>query len=176
MKQIILEDQFEFKQKAVLITLSILPLLFILSFFINFNNIQPGKLIFALSMFILSFTLFICFLILTFFKKGIKVMDNEIYFTLSFMGKPFYSKKIDIEDKKIFTILKKNVLQKNSYLSAGGADISYKYLNFEFVALSRNHLIKKHLITLNSLDYVDNLKELLENNSLLKYEVYSPNK
>jgi hypothetical protein len=176
MKRIILEDQFEFKQKAVLIILSILPLLFILSFYINFNNIQPDNLTFTLLMFILSFTLFICFLILTFIKKGIKVKDNEIYCTLSFMGKHFYSKKIDIEDKKIFTFLKKNVLQKNSYLSAGGADISYEYSCFKFVALSRNHLINKHLITLNSLDYVDNLKEFLEKNSLLKYEVYSPNK
>jgi hypothetical protein len=174
MKQIILEDQFEFKQKAILIILSILPLIFILSFFINFKHIQPQNLIFDLSMFILSFTLFICFLILPFLKKGIKVKDSEIYLTLSFMRKLFYSKKIDIGNEKIFTILKKNVLQKNSYLSAGGADISYEYLNFEFVALSTNHLTKKHLITLNSLDYVNNLKELLENDSTLKYEVYSP--
>jgi hypothetical protein len=176
MKQIILEDHFEFKQKAILIILSVLPLLFMLSFLINFKRIHDEKFIASLLIFILSFLLFSFFTVLIFSKKGIRIDGQEIYWILTFAGKSFYSKKINRDYKSIFTVLSKNVLQKNIYLSTGGADLSYKYINHEFVALSNNHLVKEHLITVNSQDKMMNLKMMLESNSALKYEMYSPNK
>lgn len=51
-----------------------------------------------------------------------------------------------IPQKKVILYLCKNVSQRNDYLSAGGADLSYKFAIQNFVLLNENHLEKQSII------------------------------
>ncbi len=175
MNKIVLNHNFEFKQKAILLV----PTFFFLYFsficwqtFFN-HRIEELNNVFFIILFIFSI-LGISLLALTFSKVGFKVHNNELYKTLSFLNFDFYSKKINPKKNEIFSILYKNVFQRNDYLSAGGADVSYKFAVQDFVLLSENHLEKQSIVKLNSQKYSDELKIFLEESGKLKFEIYSP--
>lgn len=176
MNKIILKDNFEFKQKAILLV----PTFFFLYFsfvglqtFLN-HKIEELNITFFIMLFIFSI-IGISLLALTFSKVGFKVLDNDLYKILSFLDFNFYSTKINPKDSKIFSILYKKAFQRNDYLSAGGADVSYNFAIQDFVLLSQNHLEKESIIRLNSEKHSDKLKIFLEESGKLKYEIYSPN-
>lgn len=177
MKIIILEDNFEFKQKAILGVVASFALLFLLSFALNFNNIiNSQNFIISVIILIVSIIFFCVLVPLIFSRKGIKTENNKLFLTHSFLGKLLYFKEVETKNRKVFTILKNNVLQKNSFLSAGGADLSYKYFKFHFVIIDDRHFNKTTLLTLSSIQNAHKLKLFLERNSGLKYEGYSPQK
>ncbi len=176
MNKVILNDNFEFKQKAMLLV----PAFFFLYFsyigwgtFFN-HKIEELNYVFFIMLFVFSI-LGISLLALTFSKVGFKIHNDELYRTLSFLNFEFYSKKTNPKNNKIFSILYKNVFQRNDYLSAGGADVSYKFAVQDFVLLSDNHLEKESIVRLNSQKHSDELKLFLEDVGKLKFETYSPN-
>ncbi|GAA3735545.1 MULTISPECIES: hypothetical protein [Flavobacterium] len=176
MNKIILNDNFEFKQKAILLV----PTFFFLYFscvglqtLIN-HKIKDLNVAFFIMLFVFSM-IGISLLVLTFSKVGFKVQDNELYRILSFLDFNFYSKKINAKGNKIFSILYKKAFQRNEYLSAGGADVSYNFAVQDFVFLNENHLEKESIVKLNSQKHSEELKLFLEESGKLKFEIYSPN-
>ena len=174
MDSIILEDNFEFKQKAMFTVLAFFSLSLFIQFISNFQTIENSEKPRMAFTAILGFAAFIFFVVIMLSKKGIMRKNEELFLIYTFSGKRFYSKNLHLDDKNIFTIFKKNVIQRNVYLSAGRPDLSYKDLRFDFLALDKNHLDKQAIITLNSVDAADDLKLFLEEKHL-KHEVYSPN-
>lgn len=175
MNKIILNPNFEFKQKAILLV----PTAFLL--FLSYScwdillNTKIENLNGVFFVFLFMFTVLGLFLFcLTFSKAGFKSNNNVLYKTLSFLNVEFYSKKINPKDKKIFSVLYKKVFQRNDYLSAGGADFGYKFAIQDFVLLNEKHLEKESIIRLESQKYSDELKIFLEEFGELKYEIYSP--
>jgi len=175
MKKIILNYNFEFKQKAILLV----PTSFFLYFsFICWstlftNRIEELNYVFFIILFLFSI-LGIGLFGFTFSKIGFKTFNDQLYKTLSFLNFEFYSKKINPNQKKIFSVLYKNVFQRNDYLSAGAADLSYEFAIQEFVLLDENHITKEPIIKLSSQKYTDQLKLFLEEFGQLKFEIYSP--
>lgn len=176
MNKIILNHNFEFKQKVILLV----PTFFFLYFsyigwqtFFN-HKIEELNYVFFIMLFVFSI-LGLSLVALTFSKVGFKICNDKLYKTLSFLQFDFYSKGINSNDKKIFSVLYKNVFQRNDYLSAGGADVSYKFAVQDFVLLSENHLEKQSIVRLNSQELSDHLKVFLEESGKLKFEIYSPN-
>ncbi|MCD9575134.1 hypothetical protein [Flavobacterium soyae] len=175
MNKIVLSHNFEFKQKAILLV----PTSFFLYFsyigwqtFFN-HKIEELNYVFFIMLFIFS-VLGMSLFALTFSKVGFKIHNNELYRTLSFFNFDFYSKKINPKKNEIFSILYKKVSQRNEYLSAGGADVSYEFAIQDFILLNENHLEKQSIIKLNSQKYSDQLKLFLEESGQLKFEIYSP--
>jgi hypothetical protein len=175
MNKIILNYNFEFKQKAILL----IPTAFLL--FLSYGcwkALFTGKIerlheLFFIILFVVTFLGLFLFC-LTFSKAGFKSNNNNLYKTVSFLNFEFYAKKINPKGKKIFSILYKNVSQRNDYLSSGGADKSYKFAIQDFILLNENHLEKESVIKLDSQKYSDELKMFLEEFGQLKFEIYSP--
>lgn len=170
--QIVLDNTFDFKQKGILLILSSIPVLFLIGLINNSDKLLGGK---NIIIFFLSISLLFILLSIIFSKKGFLYRNNSVYLSYSFLNKSIYSKSILLDGKTSFTFLKQNILQKNTYLSAGGADLSYKNISFSIVLLNKNHTQKKHLITVNSIKNTEELKLFLENVTNLKYEIYHPN-
>ncbi|WP_395049950.1 hypothetical protein [Flavobacterium sp.] len=175
MKKIIVEDSFDFKQKAILLILTSIPLLFVFAFFYNIKNfINTDKFILNFIFLLVALLFSILGFIIMFSKKGFNINNGNLYLSYTFLQKNIYYKNVSLNNKIAFTIFNKRVTQNNTYLSAGGADLSYKYINNDIVLLSQNHLEKTIIITINSSDNANALKVFLENYSGLKYEIYSP--
>ena len=173
---IVLDHTFDFKQKAILLVLSLIPVLFLIGLINNSDKLLDSKnTIIIIFVFFLSISLLLILLSIIFSKKGFLYRNNSVYLSYTFLNKSIYSKKILLDGKTSFTFLKQNILQKNTYLSAGGADLSYKDISFSIVLLNKNHTQKKHLITVNSIKNIEELKLFLENVTNLKYEIYHPN-
>lgn len=175
-RQIVLDSTFDFKQKVILSILSSIPVLFLIGFINNSNKLLGSKnTILVIFVFTLCISLLFILLSIIFSKKGFLYKNNSIYLSYTFLNRSIYTKNILLDGKTSFTLLKQNILQKNTYLSAGGADLSYKDISFSIVLLNKNHTQKKHLITVNSVKNIEELKLFIENSTNLKYEIYSPN-
>ena len=170
MKKISLEDNFDFKQKAIILVLISFPLLMIFSFFNNFQNFKHSdKLILNCILVIICMVISIMLSMIMFSKKGLMFKNGNLYLTYVFIRKTIYSKYINIENKTSFTVFKKKVTQKNSYLSTGGADLSYRYLIFDIMILNQNHLDKEKIMTVNKIESVNKIKLFLEDLTPLKW-------
>lgn len=175
MEKIIVGDSFDFKQKAILSILISIPLLFIFAFFYNIKNfISTDKFIMNFMFLLVALLLSLLGLIIMFSKKGFNINNGKLYLSYTFLHKNIYCKNVSLNNKTAFTIFNKTVIQNNTYLSSGGADLSYKYSNYDIILLSQNHLEKTIIITVNSSDKANALKSFFENYSGLKYEVFSP--
>jgi hypothetical protein len=174
--RIVLNDTFDFKQKAILLVLSSIPVLFLIGLINNSDKNTESKNVFLFILIsIICILILFLLLLIIFSKKGFLFNNNSLYLSYTFLNKNIYSKIILLDDKTSFTFLKQNILQKNTYLSAGGADLSYKDISFNIVLLNKNHTQKKHLITINSIKNTEELKLFIENATNLKYEIYNPN-
>ena len=175
-KNLILEDKFEFKQKAIFFVLMMFPFLVLISLFSKIQSLKHTQI----NIFSILTAVFICilissfFLVIAFLKKGLSIENNNLYISYSFLKKNIYRSNVNLNNNNIFSIFNKNVIQNNTYLSAGKVDLSYKYLTYDFVLLNENHLKRSAIITVTSIESKDNLKVFLEENSNLKYEIYSP--
>lgn len=174
MESIILEDNFEFKQKSIFAVLAFFSLSLFLKFISNFQTLENSQKPMLAFIAILGFAAFIFFVVIMFSKKGIMRKNNQLFLIHTFSGKRYYSKNLNVDDKNIFTILKKNVIQRNTYFSAGNPDLSYRDLRFDFLALDKDHIEKQAIVSINSVDVANDLRLFLEKNHLT-YEVYSPN-
>ena len=175
-RQIILDDTFDFKQKVILSILSSIPVLLLIGLINNSDKLLGSKnTILIIFIFTLCISLLFILLLIIFSKKGFLFNNNSFYLSYTFLNNNIYSKNISLDGKTSFTFLKQNILQKNTYLSAGGPDLSYNDISFSIVLLNKNHTQKKHLITVNSIKNIEDLKLFLENSTNLNYEIYSPN-
>lgn len=175
MNKIILNSNFNFKRKAILL----IPTTFFLftsysgwEMFFN-SKIEELNNIFFILLFLFSL-IGIYLFGLTFSKVGFKKRENTLCKTLSFLNIELYVKRINLKNKKIFSILYRNVSQRNEYLSTGGADLGYKFSIQDFVLLNEKHLEKESFIKLDSQKYSNELKIFLEKFGQLKFEIYSP--
>lgn len=176
MRKIILEDTFDFKQKAIFIILFSIPILFLIGLVNNADNLFGNKKLILITLILcFSLLLILFFLSIIFSKKGFLIRNNSLFLSYTFLGRNIYSKSLSLNEKTAFTFFKQNIIQKNTYLSAGGADLSYKDISFTLVLLDKNHTKKKQIITLNSIKNIDKLKLFFESFTNLKHEVYSPN-
>ena len=173
---IVLNDTFDFKQKVILLMLSSIPVLFLIALINNLDKFLSNKnIVIVILIFSLCILLLFFLIAIIFSKKGFLFNNDSFYLSYTFLNKNIYSKIISLDGKTSFTFLKQNILQKNTYLSAGGADLSYKDISFSIVLLNKNHTQKKHLITVNSIKNTEELKLFLEDATNLKYEIYHPN-
>lgn len=169
MRMIILEYNFDFKQKAILLVLMSFPLLKVFSFFYNFQNLKHSdNLITNYILVIICIIITLVLFIIAFSKKGLIYQDGNLYLSYTIYKKNIYRKNVDLQGKTSFTILKNKVNQKNSYLSAGGADLSYKYFEYDIILLDDNNLNKK-IMTVKTIEHANSLKLFLEGSTYLKY-------
>ena len=164
-KKIILENNFDTKQKSMLFGFIALPAIVLIRlpsvFYVCF---------FPITLIIAAF-----YLIIVFLKKGLTVDNENLFLAYFLFDTTIYKKKINLNTKKIFTIFRNKVIQQNNSVSIGNSDINYKFLSVEFVLLNKKHSKKKTIIKITMPELEDKLKTFLEENTQLKFEIYSPN-
>lgn len=165
MIKITLEDVFDFKQKAVLSILFSIPLLSFIALFVNAKTFDLSKICLLLFFAVLS----IIFGLIIFIKIGLSIKNKKLYLSYFCLNIPILNKILDFENKIFFGIYNKNVIQKNSYLSSEGGDLSYKDLVYDFIILDKNKENKLKVLTLRSNLNVKKLINFINNNTELIY-------
>ncbi|WP_048331422.1 hypothetical protein [Bizionia psychrotolerans] len=108
-------------------------------------------------------------------KLGLLIRDNELYKAYFVFGFLIYKQNIDIENKRIVSILKlkrANGMPTVGLVSPQGVDSFYKFYAY---LLDKSHTEKTELIGLKKLKNAELIVAFLQKHLNFDYELYSPN-
>lgn len=92
-----------------------------------------------------------------------------------FVGKKLiFQRKIDLNNKPVFTILKFKKIQKFAFLTVANPDMSHAFNGFDIYLLNEKHTEKERIMCLKSELNSQKAIDFITLNTNLKHEVYSP--
>ena len=135
------------------------------------TNLDSSKLFYlAISLLATSFFLAV------FFSKNGLVYEGENIYTGVFIGKILLLKnRINLSDKSFCSILKFRKSQKYSFFTAARPDLAHEFNAFDIYLLNDRHTKKLRILSLKKESNSKIAVQFIEDNTNLKYEIYSPN-
>lgn len=169
MKKLILEYKHDDHQKLILTIVAFLNFLILLKFFYELPKTQS---FIALIIFGATFTTLIIQIVS---KRGLLIKANKLYRVLFFFGNPIFKKKIDLNNKPAFSILRFNKKQKFAFVSAAKPDMAHSYKSFDIYLLNQNHTKRWFILSLKEEVNSHRAIDFLTTHTILKFENFSPN-
>jgi len=169
MKKLILEYKYSGHQKLNLIIFAFLNFSLLLFFF---NQIPKTQ---GFTGFIIFGTTFTILVIQIVSKRGFLIKDNKLYCALFFFGNSIFKKKMDLNNKPAFSILRFNKKQKFAFVSIAKPDMVYNYKSFDIYLLNQNHTKRWFVLSLKKEINSKKTIDFLTTNTSLKFEKFSPN-
>jgi len=167
-KKIILESVFSTHQK---IHLSIFGILFIAMTILSAMNLQNLR---VLLLFLIGLSGSFIYVAVTFSKKGFLFKNNDLYYGIFYRNYLLKKRKLDIKENTAFAVLKFKKRQKYAFFTAANPDLASEFNAFDIYLLNEKHTQKEYLISLKNEDHSFKAVSFLEENTGLKFEIYSP--
>ena len=169
MNKLPLEPNLTFQQKihvGIFIFLGLALIIALLA-----TNFDASKLLYlAIALLVTSF-----FLVVFFSKNGL-VYDGENIYTGVFIGQTLLLKnRINLSDKSACSILKFRKSQRYSFFTAARPDLAHEFNAFDIYLLNDRHTKKSRILSLKKESNSKMAIQFLEDNTDLKYQIYSPN-
>ncbi len=174
MKKIILDSKFSLFQKVTLFVGFIITLyyggmgsyLWILGQFDDLGNIVfvfPVLLLISIPLFMLLFS-----------KQGIVMVEQKLYYAFFFFKKPFYKKKIALDNITDVSILTFDAKEKFTYVFNTIHDINPKIEFQELYLLNANHTQKTFVISSTKREQIKKAASAISATLNFKIKTYSP--
>lgn len=168
-KKIILENKFTTHQKTHLI-LVLGGAVFVLIVKI----LSLGMYVKSLMFVSLLTVLFIILISIAFTKKGLTIINDELYRAVFLGEKLIIKKKISLQNKTKIATLKLRGVQKMAWFSDARPDMADTFNKFDIALLNNKHTEKDILISVTNEEKSEQAILFLEQNFKLNHEIYSP--
>ena len=165
MKKTIINSRFTGHQKLMLAVFMVITFIIGFPSFIFLFIDIPGEPNYVYGFFDYFYALlfFVCILlfILLFSKQGIIIDNENLKYSLFIFGRPFFTKKIALENKTDVTILTTGTTQKLAWFSAARPDLSVSTKILEIVLLNKNHSNKESILITRKKVYAEKIIDSL---------------
>ena len=142
--QIALEYNFDTHQKVHISVFSLLCLVILIAISLEINNLAG---FFSTIMVII---VLIALISITFSKKGFVVIDKTLCKGIFVGKKLIFQRKIDLNNKPVFSVLKFKKIQKFAFFTVANPDLSHGFNGFDIYLLNENHTEKERIMCLKN--------------------------
>jgi len=162
--QIVLRYKFDFFKRTSLLLFSLIPLLLIVQLLLNSVNFLGALVV----LFFLVF--FVAILSLSFLKKGLVHINEELYKAYFIFGTRIFKYKIDLTDRTVVSILKNYTAKK--MILKGGSSQSSKIRNYEVNVLNEKQTKRDVLFLFKKETEANKAVKFIKEHTSLKVKVH----